>query len=83
MAIWLLDDLHAERFAFPYIGSRPVSALKAAHLLSVLRRLEAHGKIETTGRAERHATSDLRGALGIPAERMKICAQMAVVLLRL
>lgn len=33
-----------------HIGSLPVSALKAADLLSVLRRLESHGKIETTHR---------------------------------
>lgn len=46
----LRDTGRLERFAFPQIGSRPVSAIKAADLLSMLRRVEAQGKIETTHR---------------------------------
>lgn len=46
----LRDAGRLERFVFPYIGSRPVSAIKAADSLAVLRRVEARGKIETTHR---------------------------------
>ncbi len=46
----LRDTGRLERFAFPHIGSRPVSAIKAADLLSMLRRVESQGKIETTHR---------------------------------
>ncbi|TLY57783.1 MAG: DUF4102 domain-containing protein, partial [Gammaproteobacteria bacterium] len=37
-AVWTFEDL-----LFPYIGSRPVSALTAPELLGVLRRLERRG----------------------------------------
>jgi integrase len=64
-----------ERFAFPYIGSRPVAALKAADLLSVLRRVEAHGKIETThrvrslcGRVLRYAVATSRAERDVTSD---------------
>jgi Arm domain-containing DNA-binding protein/integrase-like protein len=38
-AIWTFEDL-----LFPYIGTRPVSALAAAELVGVFRRLERRGQ---------------------------------------
>lgn len=47
----LRDQGRLERLVFPHIGSKPIVKIKAAELLSVLRRIEARGKIETTHRA--------------------------------
>jgi integrase len=41
-----------ERDIFPYIGTTPVSDLKAPHVLEVCRRVEARGVIETAHRAK-------------------------------
>src|SRR5690606_19100968 len=54
----LRDRGRLERFVFPYIGSRPVASIKAADLLSVLRRVEATGKHETA-----HRTRSLVGRI--------------------
>jgi len=40
-----------ERDVFPWIGSRPIREVKAPELLSVLRRIEERGAIETAHRA--------------------------------
>lgn len=39
------------RDMFPYIGSKPISDIKAVELLAVLRRIEARNAIETAHRA--------------------------------
>jgi len=39
-----------ERNAFPYIGTHPIAAIKAPELLSVLRRVESRGALETAHR---------------------------------
>lgn len=39
------------RDMFPYIGSKPISDIKAVELLTVLRRIEARNAIETAHRA--------------------------------
>jgi len=39
-----------KRDLFPWIGARPINALKAPELLSVLRRVEARGALETAHR---------------------------------
>lgn len=74
-----------ERDVFPYLGTRPVSELAAPEILTVLRRVESRGALDTahrvqqhvstilryaiaTGRAERDAAADLRGALS-PARK--------------
>lgn len=51
------DPVHArtvlyrlERYIFPYIGDRPVNEIKPTDILSFLRQLEAHGKVETAKR---------------------------------
>jgi integrase len=75
-----------ERDVFPWIGSRPIREITASELLSVLRRTESRGALESarrikiimgqvlryavsTGRADRDATSDLKGALPMAKEK--------------
>jgi integrase len=57
-AVWTFEDL-----LFPYIGSRPVSALTAPELLGVLRRLEQRGKHETAHRAKQRVGQIVRYAI--------------------
>jgi integrase len=57
-AVWTFEDL-----LFPYIGSRPVSALTAPELLGVLRRLERRGKHETAHRAKQRVGQVVRYAI--------------------
>ena len=57
-AVWTFEDL-----LFPYIGSRPVSALTAPELLGGLRRLERRGKHETAHRAKRRVGQVVRYAI--------------------
>lgn len=69
-----------EKDVFPYIGKRPIIDITPPELLTVLRRIESRGALDTahrarttcgqifryavaTGRAERDAAADLRGAL--------------------
>jgi len=83
-AVKIMSSL--KRDVFPWIGGRPIKELKAPELLSVLRRIESRGTLETahrvrglfgqilryavaTGRAERDAAADLRGALPQPNEK--------------
>lgn len=40
-----------ERDVFPWIGARPIGDIKAPELLSVVRRIEARGSLETAHRA--------------------------------
>ena len=80
----VLDRLEGD--VFPWHGSKPVSEIKPVDILSLLRRVESRGALETahrvrticgqvlryavaTGRAERDAAADLRGAL--PPVRVK------------
>ena len=57
-AVWTFEDL-----LFPYIGSRPVSALTAPELLGVFRRLERRGKHETAHRAKQRVGQVVRYAI--------------------
>ena len=57
-AVWTFEDL-----LFPYIGSRPVSALTAPELLGVLRRLERRGKHESAHRAKQRVGQVVRYAI--------------------
>jgi len=52
-----------EDLLFPYIGSRPVSALTPPELLEVFRRLERRGKHETAHRAKQRVGQVLRYAI--------------------
>ena len=57
-AVWTFEDL-----LFPYIGSRPVSALTPPELLEVFRRLERRGKHETAHRSKQRVGQVLRYAI--------------------
>lgn len=57
-AVWTYEDL-----LFPYIGSRPVSALMAPELLEVFRRLERRGRHETAHRAKQRVGQVMRYAI--------------------
>jgi integrase len=39
-----------EAFAFPYLGTKPITEIKAPDVLAVLKRIEARGKMETAHR---------------------------------
>ncbi|WP_129648536.1 tyrosine-type recombinase/integrase [Peristeroidobacter agariperforans] len=81
----LRDAGRLERFAFSQIGSRPVSAIKPADLLAVLRRVEAQGKIETThrvrslcGRVLRYAVATGRAEHDVSADLRGALAPLEV-----
>jgi integrase len=57
-AVWTFEDL-----LFPYIGSRPISALTGPELLGVFRRLERRGKHETAHRAKQRVGQVVRYAI--------------------
>ena len=57
-AVWTFEDL-----LFPYIGSRPLTALTAPELLEVFRRLESRGKHETAHRSKQRVGQVLRYAI--------------------
>ncbi|MFC4307605.1 tyrosine-type recombinase/integrase [Steroidobacter flavus] len=57
-ARWILDD-----WLLKYLGSRPIATIKAADILSVCRRLESRGKLETAHRTRALAGRVLRYAV--------------------
>lgn len=57
-ATWMFEDL-----AFPWIGARPVSEINAPEILSVLRRIEARGKLETAHRLKQQCSRVFRYAI--------------------
>lgn len=65
-----VTDGHAERTrirleqdVFPWLGRRPVSGIKAAELLTCLRRVEARGAIETAHRIKQACGQVFRYAI--------------------
>lgn len=52
-----------ERDIFPWIGARPVAEISAPELLTVLRRIEARGAIETAHRAKQNCGQVFRYAI--------------------
>ncbi len=52
-----------ERDVFPYLGTRPVSSLTAPEILTVLRRIESRGALETAHRAHQNVSAVLRYAI--------------------
>jgi integrase len=57
-ALWMFEAL-----TFPYIGSRPITEIKAPELLAMLRRLESRGKLETAQRVKQQAGRVFRYAV--------------------
>lgn len=52
-----------ERDIFPWLGSRPVSAITAPELLTCLRRIEARGALDTAHRAHQNCGQIFRYAI--------------------
>lgn len=52
-----------ERDIFPWIGKRPITSITAPELLSVLRRIEERGAIETAHRAHQNCGQIFRYAI--------------------
>ncbi len=52
-----------DRDVFPYLGSRPIKEIKAPELLTVLRRIESRGALETAHRARTICGQILRYAV--------------------
>jgi integrase len=52
-----------EVLAFPWLGSRPISEITAPELLSVLRRVESRGKLETAQRLQQRCGQVFRYAI--------------------
>lgn len=52
-----------ERDLFPWLGSRPVGEIKAAEILTVIRRIEARGALDTAHRALGNCSQVIRYAV--------------------
>jgi len=52
-----------ERDVFPWVGKRPIGEVKAPELLSVLRRIEERGAVETAHRASQNCGQVFRYAV--------------------
>ncbi len=66
--IWVSDHgnriiRRLERDIFPWIGARPIAEIKAPELLSVLRRIEERGAVETAHRAHQNCGQIFRYAI--------------------
>lgn len=66
-----------ERDLFPLIGKRPISEIKPTELLSVLRKIEARGAIETAHRARSDAGQVFRFAVAEGKAERDIAADIA------
>src|SRR5690349_4715407 len=56
-------EARLKTYLFPYLGSRPISAIPVQELLAVLRRIEARGKNETAHRVRSLASRVWRFAV--------------------
>ena len=52
-----------EKDIFPYIGNRPIAEISAPEVLSVCRRVEARGAIDTAHRTKEHISQVMRYAI--------------------
>jgi integrase len=52
-----------EAFAFPYLGKCPIAEIKASDVLTVLKRIEARGKMETAHRVRSDCANVFRYAV--------------------
>jgi integrase len=57
----IIDRLEKE--VFPCIGEKPISEIKAPELLSVLRRMESRGALDTAHRVRNHCSNIFRYAI--------------------
>lgn len=70
-AEWLLGEL-----AFPWIGSRPVSAVTPPEVLAVLRRVEERGKLETAHRLKQRCSQVFRYAVATGRAERDPCVDL-------
>lgn len=52
-----------ELYVFPWLGTRPIKSITAPELLSVLRRIEAKGTLETAHRTQQNCSQVFRYAV--------------------
>jgi len=64
-ALWTLETL-----AFPWLGKLPVTMIEPAHVLTVLRRVEARGKHETAHRLKQRIAQVFRFAIATGLARL-------------
>ncbi len=65
-----------ERDIFPWIGGRPIADIKAPELLSVLRRVENRGAVETAHRALQNCGQVFRYAIATGRAERDIAADL-------
>jgi integrase len=54
-----------ERYIFPRIGLRPITAITPSELLVILKEIESHGFIETARRVKQRCSRVFRHAIGL------------------
>jgi integrase len=65
-----------ERDIFPWIGKRPVAAVTAPELLTVLRRIEERGAVETAHRAQQNCGQVFRYAVATGRAERDVAADL-------
>lgn len=65
-----------ERDVFPWVGARPTSALTAPELLTVLRRIETRGALETAHRALQNCSQVFRYAVATGRAERDPCGDL-------
>ncbi|MGC1460132.1 MAG: integrase arm-type DNA-binding domain-containing protein [Steroidobacteraceae bacterium] len=65
-----------EHFIFPYLGKRPIAQLKAPELLSVLRRVESRGTVETAHRTKSVCSRVFRYAIATGRAERDVAADL-------
>ena len=65
-----------ERDIFPWIGRRPVGAVTAPELLTVLRRIEDRGAVETAHRAQQNCGQVFRYAIATGRAERDVAADL-------
>lgn len=70
-AKWMLES-----FAFPWIGARPIGEIEATEMLSVLRRVEEQGKLETAHRLKQRCSQIFRYAIATGRAKRDPCPHL-------
>lgn len=73
---WEKVEWMLEKNAFPWIGTRPISAIKAPELLDVLQRMEKRGRLETAQRVKQVCGQVFRYAIATSRAEHDITADL-------
>ncbi|WP_244746211.1 tyrosine-type recombinase/integrase [Paraburkholderia terricola] len=65
-----------EKDAFPWLGSRPIAEIKAPELLSVLRRVEGRGAVDTAHRVQQNCGQVFRYAVATGRAERDVSADL-------